>query len=146
MITLTGASLTEQQQQRKATELDLGVVFIEPPSKLWLHERIEQRWQLMMQQGFVDEVKAVMQATQQQLDLPSMRCVGYRQVALFLQGEIDASEMEQQALSATRSLAKRQLTWMKKMQAQLRLQADVSTQKQLEQVLTYLQIGQFKVL
>lgn len=146
VITLTGASLTEQQQQRKATELDLGVVFIEPPSKPWLHERIEQRWRLMMQQGFVDEVKAVMQATQQQLDLPSMRCVGYRQVALFLQGEIDASEMEQQALSATRSLAKRQLTWMKKMQAQLRLQADVSTQKQLEQVLTYLQIGQFKVL
>jgi tRNA dimethylallyltransferase len=99
----------------------------------------------MMQQGFVDEVKAVMQATQQQLDLPSMRCVGYRQVALFLQGEINASEMELQALSATRSLAKRQLTWMKKMQAQLRLQADVSTQKQLEQVLTYLHLDHNKM-
>lgn len=141
VISLTGASLTEQQQQRKATELDLSVVFIEPPTKPWLHERMEQRWQLMMQQGFMDEVKSVMQATQQQLDLPSMRCVGYRQVAHYLLGEMDAAEMERQALSATRSLAKRQLTWMKKMPAQLRLQADLSTQEQLAQVLTYLHLN-----
>ncbi len=138
VITLTGSSLTEQQQQRKATQLELGVVFIEPPTKPWLHERMEQRWHLMMQQGFVDEVKAVMQATHHQLDLPAMRCVGYRQVAQYLLGEIDATTMEQQALSATRSLAKRQLTWMKKMTAQLKLSADSSLQSQLEQVLTYL--------
>jgi tRNA dimethylallyltransferase len=137
VITLTGSSLTEQQQQRKATQLDLSLVFIEPPSKPWLHERIEQRWRLMMQQGFVDEVKAVMQATQQRLDLPSMRCVGYRQIAQYLLGEIDATEMDQQALSATRSLAKRQLTWMKKMPAHLRLQADTSVAMQLAQLLAY---------
>lgn len=139
VITLTGSSLTAQQQQRKATQLKLGVVFIEPPSKPWLHQRIEQRWQLMMQQGFMDEVKAVMQATNNQLDLPSMRCVGYRQIAQYLLGEIDQTIMEQQALSATRSLAKRQLTWMKKMVAQLRLSAEMTTEDQLAQVLAYIQ-------
>ncbi len=139
VITLTGSSLTAQQQQRKATQLKLGVVFIEPPSKPWLHQRIEQRWQLMMQQGFMDEVKVVMQATNNQLDLPSMRCVGYRQIAQYLLGEIDQTTMEQQALSATRSLAKRQLTWMKKMVAQLRLSAEMTTEDQLAQVLAYIQ-------
>ena len=115
------------------------MVFIDPPSKPWLHQRIEQRWQLMIQQGFINEVKAVMQATNNQLELPSMRCVGYRQVAQYLLGEIDAVEMEQQALSATRSLAKRQLTWMKKMPAQLRLPADSSLQTQLAALLAYIE-------
>lgn len=142
VITLTGTSLTEQQQQRKATQWRLGVVFIDPPSKPWLHQRIEQRWQLMIQQGFINEVKAVMQATNNQLELPSMRCVGYRQVAQYLLGEIDAVEMEQQALSATRSLAKRQLTWMKKMPAQLRLPADSSLQTQLAALLAYIETTQ----
>jgi len=130
VITLTGSTLTEQQQQRKATDLDLAVVFIEPPTKAWLHERIEQRWQQMMHQGLIDEVKWVMQATNSQLDLPAMRCVGYRQIAQYLLAEINLAEMEQQALSATRSLAKRQLTWMKKMSCHLRLNAESSTQEQ----------------
>jgi len=130
VITLTGSTLTEQQQQRKATDLDLAVVFIEPPTKAWLHERIEQRWQQMMHQGLIDEVKWVMQATHSQLDLPAMRCVGYRQIAQYLLAEINLAEMEQQALSATRSLAKRQLTWMKKMSCHLRLNAESSTQEQ----------------
>jgi tRNA dimethylallyltransferase len=138
VITLTGNSLTEQQQQRKATQLDLGVVFIEPPSKSWLHERIEQRWHLMIQQGVIDEVSSVMKSTHNRLDLPAMRCVGYRQIAQYLLRQIDEVAMEHQALSATRSLAKRQLTWMKKMPAQLRLQADISVDMQLNHLLAYL--------
>ncbi len=139
VIALTGTTLTKQQQKRHATQLDLAVVFIEPPSKPWLHERIEERWQLMMQQGLLDEVKSVMQATQQQFDLPAMRCVGYRQAAQYLLGEIDAAEMERQALSATRSLAKRQLTWMKKMSAHLRLNAELALPAQLAQVMALLE-------
>lgn len=131
VITLTGVSLTEQQQQRSPTKLNLGVVLIEPPSKPWLHERIAQRWDQMLAQGLVEEVKQVMLQTQNDLSLPSMRCVGYRQVAQYLLGELDIIQMTSQSLSATRSLAKRQLTWMKKIPHHLSLSADMSLDTQL---------------
>ncbi|MCH9742422.1 MAG: tRNA (adenosine(37)-N6)-dimethylallyltransferase MiaA [Proteobacteria bacterium] len=131
VITLTGVSLTEQQQQRHPTQLNLGVVLIEPPSKPWLHERIACRWDQMIEQGLVDEVKHVMLQTKNDLTLPAMRCVGYRQIAQYLLGELDATQMREQALSATRSLAKRQLTWMKKIPHHCLLSADMPLAAQL---------------
>lgn len=138
VIELTGVSLTELQQQRQTTSLDIRVVFIDPPNKAWLHQRIEQRWQQMRQQALLHEVSQVMQQTQQNMTLPAMRCVGYRQVAQFLLGEIDEATLDAQALSATRNLAKRQMTWMKRLTPHLRLQADHSVEQQLMQLQTWL--------
>ena len=71
----------------------------------------------MLAQGLVDEVRALRSrgGTEAPLypELPSMRCVGYRQVWNFLDGRIDASEMRAQGIAATRQLAKRQITWLR---------------------------------
>lgn len=138
VIQITGQSLTLMQDQRQATQLDLRLVFIEPPTKPWLEQRIKQRWAQMRQQPFAEEVAQVMQKTAGQLDLPSMRCVGYRQMAQFLLGEIDTQQLDELAVIATRQLAKRQQTWMKKIEPHLRIAADLSPQAQLDSLLAYL--------
>ena len=84
-----------------------------PEQRKVLHQRINQRFELMLQQGFLDEVEALMQRGDLDASLPSMRCVGYRQAWSHLQGEIDRPEMVRKAQAATRQLAKRQLSWLR---------------------------------
>ena len=82
-----------------------------PQDRSVLHERIEQRFDLMLQQGLIEEVTALKQRPELNLDLPSMRSVGYRQVWEYLNNDYDYDEMRFKGVVATRQLAKRQYTW-----------------------------------
>ncbi len=84
-----------------------------PQDRSWLHQRIKLRFEQMLDQGFVEEVKSLHQRGDLHLDLPSMRSVGYRQVWEYLSGENDFDVMVEKGLAATRQLAKRQLTWLR---------------------------------
>ena len=78
-----------------------------------LHKRIETRFETMIERGFVAEVESLISKLDNPSLLPSMRCAGYRQVVQYLCGDTDYSQMMQNAIAATRQLAKRQLTWLR---------------------------------
>ena len=78
-----------------------------------LHARIEQRFRAMMQAGFLEEVQRLRARGDLHLDMPAMRCVGYRQLWQHLDGQYDLEEGVYRGIVATRQLAKRQLTWMR---------------------------------
>ena len=88
-------------------------IVIAPNERSVLHDRIAQRFSVMLEQGFVDEVRGLLRRGDLTLDLPSMRCVGYRQVFQYLAGELDEASFAERAIIATRQLAKRQLTWLR---------------------------------
>ena len=79
-----------------------------------LHSRIERRFAQMLEQGFIEEVESLRASYSLNPDLPSMRSVGYRQVWQFLDGELDRAELYEKGCAATRQLAKRQHTWLRK--------------------------------
>ena len=81
--------------------------------KRYLHERIERRFKLMLDAGFEQEVERLRARGDLHLDLPSMRCVGYRQMWEYLDGKMDHEEMIFRGVVATRQLAKRQMTWLR---------------------------------
>ena len=83
------------------------------PDRSLLHQRIERRFDGMLRLGLVDEVKRLRKKYRLDAAMPSMRAVGYRQVWQFLEGEIDEAAMRTHAVTATRQLAKRQLTWLR---------------------------------
>jgi tRNA dimethylallyltransferase len=78
-----------------------------------LHERIERRFRLMLDQGFIAEVERLRQRLDLSLTTPSMRAVGYRQVWAYLDGVLDEAALIERGIIATRQLAKRQLTWLR---------------------------------
>ena len=108
---LTGKPLSDLQTQ---TQQDLPYKFVNwiiaPQDRSALHASIEKRFDEMLAQGFLDEVKAL-HAQNISMDLPAMRAVGYRQALQYLNGEYDLDTMREKAIVATRQLAKRQLTW-----------------------------------
>jgi len=81
----------------------------------WLHTRIEQRFDQMLEQGLVAEVQALRARGDLHADLPSMRCVGYRQVWEALEQSTPLDVMRDKGIAATRQLAKRQITWLRSM-------------------------------
>ena len=83
------------------------------PERGLLHQRIERRFDGMLRLGLVDEVKRLRKKHRLDAAMPSMRAVGYRQVWQFLEGEIDEAAMRTHTVTATRQLAKRQLTWLR---------------------------------
>ncbi len=87
---------------------------IAPRERKLLHERIETRFDKMLAHGFLDEVKALMARGDLNKDLPAIRAVGYRQAWEYLSGDYDAQEMRAKGIAATRQLAKRQLTWLRR--------------------------------
>ena len=91
------------------------------PERALLHERIERRFDAMLEAGLVDEVRSLCERYNLGADAPSMRAVGYRQVWSFLQGVFSEQQMRAQAISATRQLAKRQMTWLRSFGGLLRL-------------------------
>jgi tRNA dimethylallyltransferase len=111
----SGKPLSVWQQDSAPARDDIGYVKIglniEPRSVL--HERIARRLDIMIDAGFVDEVRELRQRQGLGPDHPSMRAVGYRQFWKYLDGEYDASEARDRALFATRQLAKRQITWLR---------------------------------
>ncbi len=78
-----------------------------------LHRRIARRFEEMLSAGFEDEVRRLWQRTDLHPELPSMRCVGYRQMLYYLNGQCSFDEMKERAIIATRQLAKRQYTWLR---------------------------------
>jgi tRNA dimethylallyltransferase len=121
----TGLSPTEAYQCTQAQPapyrmINLGLQITDRAA---LAQRIEDRFAQMLQQGFVAEVAALKNRGDLQADMPSMRAVGYRQIWQYLAGEIDALTMQTQAIIATRQLAKRQMTWLRRWPAIIFLDA-----------------------
>ena len=114
----TGKSLTEYWQNQSASALPYKVIKIAffPDDRTLLRRRIALRFQLMLELGFIDEVEALRARGDLHLDLPSMRCVGYRQAWEYLDGGMSFDEMKEKAIIATGQLAKRQMTWLRKEQ------------------------------
>lgn len=88
-------------------------ISLEPSDRAALHARIEQRFDAMLAQGLIDEVRALRARGDLHPGLPSVRCVGYRQMWAHLDGEIDLAGAREQGIAATRQLAKRQITWLR---------------------------------
>ena len=107
----------------EALPFDLLTFSLEPSDRAVLHQRIAQRFDAMLARGLLDEVKALRrQYPRLTPDHPSMRCVGYRQAWMFLDGtdgkidhSVDHNALREQGIAATRQLAKRQLTWLRSM-------------------------------
>ena len=116
VIELTGRRLSELQREQSDADLGYRVLRLVacPRPRARLHARIEQRFELMLEQGFLREVETLRARGDLHRDLPSMRCVGYRQAWSYFEGEIDRDEMVRRAVVATRQLAKRQLTWLRR--------------------------------
>jgi tRNA dimethylallyltransferase len=88
---------------------------LEPTSRAWLHGRIAQRFEAMLAEGLIDEVQRLRGRGDLHPELPSMRCVGYRQAWEMLDGRWPANQLAEKGIAATRQLAKRQLTWLRGM-------------------------------
>lgn len=114
---ISGKTMTElQQQEKESFPYPVKQFAFQCEDKTLLHERIEKRFHLMLQQGFEQEVKSLYNRGDLHLDLPSMRSVGYRQMWEYLDGTLDYEEMIFRGVVATRQLAKRQLTWLRNWQ------------------------------
>ena len=97
---------------------------LEPTDRSWLHKRIEQRFDDMLSNGFLDEVKDLRARGDLTPDLPAMRCVGYRQAWEALDGTLPMSELRDRGVFATRQLAKRQITWLRSLPQRTVLEAE----------------------
>jgi len=86
---------------------------LEPSDRAVLHQRIADRFDQMIELGLVTEVRKLMERQDLHPGLPSIRCVGYRQIWSMLAGECSLPEARDQAVFATRQLAKRQITWLR---------------------------------
>ena len=95
----------------------LDVVALVPADRVLLHRRIEQRFDEMLSRGFVDEVQVLKRRADLSPDLPSMRCVGYRQAWSYLDGVGTLADFRLATIAATRQLAKRQMTWLRSLAA-----------------------------
>jgi tRNA dimethylallyltransferase len=124
--TSTGQSLSSFHQQAKAQCPDwhIPVISLEPGDRAWLHERIALRFDQMMAGGFMDEVRALRARDDLNPDLPSMRCVGYRQAWEGLDAGWREADVRERSIVATRQLAKRQITWLRSMPERMVVAAD----------------------
>jgi tRNA dimethylallyltransferase len=114
IIELTGQtpSVLNREQHTEFTYRTIKLALC-PSQRAQLHVHIEQRFDRMLEQGLIAEVDGLYRRGDLSLELSSIRTVGYRQIWLYLTGEINYSEMVAQAKAATRQLAKRQLTWLR---------------------------------
>jgi tRNA dimethylallyltransferase len=113
---ITGQSITTLQQARVSVFADLNVmeIALAPLERSELHTKIEMRFKAMLDAGFVEEVRSLYERGDLSPEHPSMRAVGYRQLWRYLAGQIGLNEATNQALAATRQLAKRQMTWLRR--------------------------------
>lgn len=113
---LSGRPLSWWHTRSAAQPSNAGhrIVSLEPASRAWLHDRIAKRFEAMLDQGLVDEVRGLRARGDLVPSLPSMRCVGYRQCWDALESG-DMASLHERGVAATRQLAKRQLTWLRGM-------------------------------
>ena len=115
IITITGQPMSALLAQKTKTEPPFKMLSLslEPSDRSVLHQRIASRFDTMLEQGFLEEVRTLRQRGDLHPDLPSMRCVGYRQAWEYLDGTCSYEQMRELGIIATRQLAKRQLTWLR---------------------------------
>ncbi|WP_396588501.1 tRNA (adenosine(37)-N6)-dimethylallyltransferase MiaA [Bermanella sp. R86510] len=111
----SGKTLTQHwaEQSYEPLPFDVTQLAVCPLDRKVLHMRIEQRFEQMLEQGFIEEVRTLYERGDLHTDLPSIRAVGYRQAWSYLAGELNQEEMIYKGIVATRQLAKRQLTWLR---------------------------------
>jgi len=115
IVRLSGRSLADNYAQRvEQPRPRLFMIGLEPAERSVLHARIADRFEAMLEQGLIDEVRELRERFELNPELPSMRCVGYRQTWDYLDGLYDRAELRDRGIYATRQLAKRQLTWQRK--------------------------------
>jgi len=114
---LAGKPMSEMLEQQQNADFPFRVfnIALLPGDRSVLHDRISQRFAAMLEAGLVDEVRMIREQFHVDGDMPSMRCVGYRQVCMYLDNEISFVRMQETGVFATRQLAKRQLTWLRSM-------------------------------
>ena len=122
----TPLSALHLRARREAAPLAGALIALEPASRPWLHERIAQRFDAMLQAGFLDEVRRLRANPALHPGLPSMRCVGYRQAweALDAADPPALADIRERGIAATRQLAKRQITWLRSMAHRHVVEAD----------------------
>ena len=112
---ISGQSLSELQNRvSEGADLEVTRIILNANDRVHLHRRIEQRFEAMIDNGLIDEVADLKKRGDLNLEMPSMRCVGYRQIWQYLDGNLNKDEMIYKAVVATRQLAKRQMTWLRK--------------------------------
>ena len=136
---LTGSTMTELTA-RKGEPFPFKVhqFAIAPTDRSLLHQRIADRFQLMLEHGFEQEVARLKDQEHLHANLPSMRCVGYRQVWQYLDGEFSYDDMVAKGIAATRQLAKRQLTWLRGWPEVIWLKSEAEPAENLQAVLSSL--------
>ena len=115
---VSGQPLSHFHERQSADVGDIpsgALISLEPADRAWLHARIAQRFEAMLATGFLDEVQTLRARGDLHIDLPSMRCVGYRQAWEALDGLWPMAELRDKGIFATRQLAKRQITWLRSM-------------------------------
>lgn len=136
---LTGKPMSQQMVSSQPTSIPYRLISIAllPSDRKVLHQRIQHRFETMLEMGLIEEVRSILSQFPLTLEMPSIRCVGYRQVYQYLQGQLSLMELREKGAAATRQLAKRQLTWLRSME-QL-TEFDCLADNLLEQVMYYLQ-------
>ena len=107
------SALLARQQKNSDLPCRLVEVALMHDDRAWLHDRIDARFKAMLEAGLVGELRGLRERYPLNPELPSMRCVGYRQAWRYLEGEISAAELFATGAAATRQLAKRQITWLR---------------------------------
>ncbi|WP_415905891.1 tRNA (adenosine(37)-N6)-dimethylallyltransferase MiaA [Neptuniibacter sp. QD48_55] len=112
---ITGRSMTDlwAEQEKQKPDFPIVSLAVMPQERSELHDRIARRFDIMLEQGFVDEVRTLWDRGDLDLQMPSVRCVGYRQVWEYFAGTWDYDTMKFKGVVATRQLAKRQVTWLR---------------------------------
>jgi tRNA dimethylallyltransferase len=119
---VSGQPLSSFHTEKPARALP-PLISLEPIERAWLHRRIEARFHQMLEHGLVDEVRRLGERGDLNAELPSMRCVGYRQAWEALVAG-DLSDLPERGVAATRQLAKRQITWLRSMPQRHRIACD----------------------
>ncbi|MGQ5522287.1 tRNA (adenosine(37)-N6)-dimethylallyltransferase MiaA [Chitinimonas sp. PSY-7] len=123
------------EQTNEALPYDLLKLALLPADRAVLHKRIALRFEQMLAGGFIDEVAGLRENYPLQPDMPSMRCVGYRQAWQYLEGEIDLASLRDTGIYATRQLAKRQITWLRGMEGNLAFDLEAAQQGRVVQLI-----------
>jgi len=112
---LTGKPMSALIAMEKRADLPYRMIplALVPGDRGVLHERIADRFEIMLEMGLINEVRELRENYDLNPGMPSMRCVGYRQTLQYLDGEYGLAELREKAVAATRQLAKRQLTWLR---------------------------------
>jgi tRNA dimethylallyltransferase len=142
IIRLTGKPLGDAFAARRDEPLPYRLLplALMPVDRAALHERIADRFAAMLDAGLVHEVETLRERYRLNANLPSMRCVGYRQVWAMLEGELPHEELQARGIYATRQFAKRQITWLRSMSDLVLLDpfASTVTEQALQQIAEFL--------